>query len=170
MSNEKIHWKQFFPSEYLGAIDFNSKTIIATIARVESKEVVNTNNKKHIRPVVHFKENLKPLICNATNSKAISKVARSEMIQDWVNHKIELYVDHIKAFGEYTDAVRVKPTKPKVGKPELNPQHSAWNAVLDAVKGGYTREQVEQKYSVSDHVWNGIIDLTTTGEVTDGES
>ena len=52
------------------------------------------------------------MILNATNSKAISKMY-GPYIEDWVNKEITLYAEKIKAFGEYMEALRVRPIAPQ---------------------------------------------------------
>ena len=59
--------------------------------------------------VMHFVENVKPLVLNATNNKTIAKLLKTPDIEQWQGKKIQLYVQHgIKAFGDIVDAVRVR--------------------------------------------------------------
>lgn len=113
----KTHWKQAVsPSDYLGASDFqDGEEKVATIKGVNQAESIMTNEGKSQHAVIHFVEDLKPLILNVTNSKAITKVAGSPYFEDWVGTAIQLYVEHgIKAFGDVVSAVRVRPRKPIV--------------------------------------------------------
>lgn len=160
MTINKTHWKVFLNPDYIGAYAFQPDERKIVTIKSAIQESVKSQRGSEECLVVHFKENEKPLICNVTNSKAIEKVAGSPYIQDWVGHKIELFTTEVSAFGDTVEAVRVKTTKPKVTKPELTEQHTAWSKVLEAVKTGYTREQVESKYIVTDATWN----LLTTGE------
>ena len=158
MSKEKTHWRTFHPSKYIGAADFSdAERKVLTIAKAGREGVKDNKGAEDICLVVHFKENEKPLICNVTNSKAIDKVAGSPMIEDWAGVKIELYTTTVNAFGDQVEAVRVKPTPPKTTKPALTPDHPAWDKVVASVAEGYTREQVESKYSVTDQAWSEIV-------------
>ena len=112
---DKTHWKKVVSDpNYLGEADFNEgEEKIATIARVAKDEVVQTAEGKSKKAVVYFREQLKPMILNVARSKAIEKVAGSPYFEDWVDVKIQLYIDpNVEAFGEIVSAVRVRPQKP----------------------------------------------------------
>jgi hypothetical protein len=149
----KTHWKKFHNPDYIGAYAFQpNERKILTIKAV-SQQAVKSERGSEDCLVVAFTENEKPLICNVTNSKSIQKVAKSPYIEDWKGVKIELYVAEVKAFGDVVEAVRVKQTPPKVTKDELTETHTAFANVKKAVESGYTREQVAQKYIVSNEIW-----------------
>ena len=155
---EKTHWRKFHNPEYIGAYAFQpGERKIVTVKSAGVESVAGNGGKREDCLVVHFTENEKPLICNVTNSKAIEKVCGSGYIEDWKGVKIELYVTEVQAFGDTVEAVRVKQTAPRIEKPELTDKHPAWQKVVDAVSKGYTRDKVEQKYTVSDVVWVQII-------------
>lgn len=155
----KTHWRQFHPTDYIGAYAFApGERKVLTIKKAGLEKVMGQNGKKEDCLVVHFKENEKPLICNVTNSKAITKVTGSGYIEDWTGHRIELYTTETSAFGEVVETVRVKQTPP-AGKPVLDEKHPAWAKVVEAVSTGYTREQVESKYTVSDETWDLLEDV-----------
>lgn len=158
MSEQKTHWKKYHNPDYLGAYAFQPEEVkILTIKSAGQEKVMGSNGKKEDCLVVHFTDrNEKPLICNVTNSKAIAKVAGSNYVEDWKGHAIELFVTTVQAFGETVEAVRVKPTKPIIAKPELTKQHPAYEKVKEAVKSGYTREKIELKYTVSNQVWEDL--------------
>lgn len=114
---EKTHWKKAVaPGDYLGAYDFQEgEEKVVTIKSVNQAETIMTNEGKSQHAVVHFAEDVKPLILNVTNSKAITKVAGSPYFEDWAGVAIQLYVDpNIRAFGETVSAVRVRPRKPVI--------------------------------------------------------
>ncbi len=114
---EKTHWKKVVSDpNYLGEADFaEGEEKVATIARVVQNEEVQTAEGKSKKAVVHFRENLKPMILNVARSKAIEKVAGSPYFEDWVDVHIQLYIEHgIKAFGDVVSAVRVRPRKPVI--------------------------------------------------------
>ena len=122
--SEKTHWKKCVSDpNYLGEADFGEKEEkILTIGKVNASEKVTTKDepKGKDKTVIHWVEqNVKPMIVNVTNAKAIEKVTGSGYIEDWIGHKIQLYIEHgIKAFGDVVNAVRVRPFKPKVASAE----------------------------------------------------
>ena len=112
---EKTHWKKVVSDpNYLGEADFqDGEEKVATIAKVVQSENIKTADGTQQRAVVHFKENLKPMILNVARSKAIEKVAGSPFFEDWTGVQVQLYIEHgIRAFGEIVSAVRVRPRKP----------------------------------------------------------
>ena len=152
----KTHWKTYHNPDYIGAYAFQpDERKVVTIQSAKQESVMGKNGKAEDCLVVHFSENIKPLICNVTNSRAIEKVAGSGYIEDWKGVRIELYVTTVSAFGDQVEAVRVKQTPPPQ-KPELTESHAAYAKVAEAVQSGYTRAQIEQKYRVSDQVWEAL--------------
>ena len=112
----KTHWKKLNNPDFLGAYALEpGEDLVLTIDRVKEEQFTGTGGKKDEGIVVHFKETgVKPMICNATNAKAITKVAGSPYIEDWSNTKIAFYAAEVSAFGETVDALRVRPFAPKV--------------------------------------------------------
>ena len=111
---EKTHWKKAFNSEYIGAADLQDyKDIILTIKEVRLEQTRGTKEKE-MKNVAYFVENMKPMILNATNCKAVRKLAGgSNFINDWQNIRVQVYVEQgVKAFGEVTDALRIRSTPP----------------------------------------------------------
>ena len=53
------------------------------------------------------------MILNATNSKAIQKVAKTPYIEKWSGVKIQIYTAKVSAFGEQVDALRIRTVAPK---------------------------------------------------------
>lgn len=120
--SEKTHWKKVVSDpNYLGEADFGEgEEKVATIAMVNREETIQTAEGKSKKAVVHFQEQLKPMILNVARSKAIEKVAGSPYFEDWPGVKVQLYIEHgIKAFGDVVAAVRVRPKKPTVRNPSL---------------------------------------------------
>ena len=147
---EKIHWKKVFNSDYLGSCDLDNRNDLkAVIKSVTVKNVKGPDGKEQERNVATFTDaNIKPMILNATNCKLIKKFARSVYINDWNNIPIQIYVkDDIKAFGEVTEGLRIRPNQPVMSKPNLTPDMPAWNkaveylltseGTIDAIKARY---------------------------------
>ena len=114
MSNTLTHWKKLTNPDYLGAYALEpGQDLIVTIKSVANEVVTGTDGKKETCSVMHFTEDVKPLVLNATNSKAITKLLKTPYIEQWTGRKIQLYVEKgIKAFGDIVDAIRVRPFLP----------------------------------------------------------
>lgn len=127
----KTHWKKAFNSEYIGAADLQDyNDIILTIKEVRL-EVTRGTKDKEMKNVAYFVENMKPMILNATNCKAVRKLAGgSNFINDWNNIRVTVYVErNVKAFGEVTDALRIRSTPPPL--PQEQKQVDVTVAILN---------------------------------------
>lgn len=125
------HWKKLDNPDYIGAYAFQpGEEKIVTIKQVRREVVTGAEGKKEECTVVHFVEPEKPLILNATNGKAIQKVAGSGYIEEWAGVRIILKVETVKAFGDIVDAVRVSKKKPpaKPAAPVCHDCHQAISA------------------------------------------
>lgn len=114
MSETKTHWKKLNNPDFLGSYAFQpGEEKVLTIKEVKREMAYNqSKGSKEECTVVHFQEDVKPLILNTTNSKAITKVCGTPYIEDWPGCRIILKVKRISAFGEMVDAVRVAPERP----------------------------------------------------------
>lgn len=103
------HWKKLENPDYIGAYAFQpGEEKVVTVSKVQREVVTGPDGKKEECTIVHFEEAEKPLILNATNGKAIEKLAATPYIEKWVGVRLALGVEKVKAFGETVDAVRVK--------------------------------------------------------------
>jgi hypothetical protein len=115
MPEQRTHWRKIIESDYLAGADLddgngNHTDIIVTIKEAK-KEMVREQgtNKEEGCLILKFREaERKPMICNVTNAKTISKVLKSEYIEDWTNGRIIIGTEKVKAFGELWDALRVR--------------------------------------------------------------
>lgn len=113
----KTPWKKIVSDpDFLGEADFNEgEEKIVTIDHVQSGVRVKSTEGTSEKAVVYFRERIKPMILNVARSKAITKVAGSKFVEDWVGVAIAVYIDdNVKAFGDVVSAVRVRPRKPMV--------------------------------------------------------
>ena len=149
------HWKKLHNPDYIGAyaIEPNTEPIV-TIKSAGVESVTGASGKKEDCMVVHFVERwAKPLICNVTNSKTITKVTGSPYIEEWSGKKIQIYVASINAFGEEVEAIRIRPKAPKIEKPTLDSSHKQYDAIKAKLSANETTiEIVKQHFSVSEQV------------------
>ena len=115
----KTHWKKLNNPDYLGAYALEpGQDLIATIKAVRKEMVTGADGKKEECTVVHFEEkDIKPLILNSTNAKTIQKLYKTPYIEEWQGRKIQLYVETVRAFGEMVEALRIRPSIPKITGP-----------------------------------------------------
>lgn len=124
----KTHYRKVFKSDHLGSADLEEyieegKPLIFTISHVKQELGAKVAGKKidaniaYLETPKGWKENVKPLVLNATNSKQVAKFANSKFVEDWSGITIELYIDHaVKMKGETVGGVRIKPQMPTIHK------------------------------------------------------
>lgn len=119
METTLTHWKKLMHPEYLGAYALEpGQDLIVTIKSVGNEEVTGSDGKKDICSVIHFVENVKPMILNATNNKTIAKLFKTPYIEEWAGRKIQIYTEKVKAFGEIWDALRIRDFLPVDKEPK----------------------------------------------------
>ena len=151
--NSKVHWKKVFNSDYLGSCDLEDGKDLKTIIKsVRVQEVKGSDGKKQNCNVATFADpKIKPMILNVTNCKIVKKFAGSPYIDDWNNIPIQIYIkDDIKAFGEVTEGLRIRPAQPVMSKSELTPNHQAWTGAITYLKKPEaTIAKIREKYNLS---------------------
>ena len=110
----KGDFRKFMDKSFLGAWDVpDGSDLVLTIDHVSRDDVQNEKGREK-KMALHFKErDYKPMICNTTNAKAISKAYGSTKVEDWENKKIGIYKATISAFGQTTECLRVRDYPPK---------------------------------------------------------
>jgi hypothetical protein len=112
-------WKKLMNKNYLGSWDLEEGKGYDSYyqSTPTMKMSMNPQSGKEKCLLIDFEEpNFKPMILNNTNCKAIEKATDSKYIEDWAGKRIALFVVSISAFGEVTDAIRVRPTAPREPK------------------------------------------------------
>ena len=103
------HWKKLTNPNYLGAYALEKgQRLTLTVKYVQEETVIGADGKKEKCPVCHFAENVKPMILNSTNMKAITALFGTPYIEEWANRQITVAVEKVKAFGEIVEALRVQ--------------------------------------------------------------
>jgi ribosomal protein L34E len=121
---EKHHWKKFINPDYLGAYSLDNGKggyleITPTISAVRVENVTGADGKKEDCMVMRFKEarigtvDMKPMIVNVTNAKALEKLFKTPYVEDWSGRKVSIGVESVKAFGDVVDALRIRKTLPR---------------------------------------------------------
>ena len=113
--NNKTNWHKLANKDYLGSWDIEGNSdLVLTIRNITKRPVKNPQGKEEECIICEWKEAYKPMILNATNCKAIAKAYNSEYIEDWVGKRIALFTTTVQAFGDTTEAIRVRPYAPRI--------------------------------------------------------
>ena len=112
---EQTHWKKLTNPHYVGAHDLQPGQELKVTIESIANEVVKMFDGKTVKEetciVAHLKGGKKPMIFNKTNCKIIAKNLNTPYIEDWVGKSITIYAAKVRAFGEVTEALRVKAEK-----------------------------------------------------------
>jgi len=107
-------YRKFMDKNYLGSWDVpDGEDLILTVDKAARDDVKNERGTER-KLTLHFVEDYKPMILNATNSKAISEAVGSTKVEDWSGKRIAIYTTKVLAFGGTTDALRIRNYPPKV--------------------------------------------------------
>lgn len=162
MSEKKHHYRNVFKSDHLGSADLEDlieqgSKLIFTIKEVRQEFGAKVAGKKGDFNIAYFKENIKPLVLNATNSAQIKKFAGNDpFVESWKDIIIELYIDeNVRAVsGGTTQGVRIRPLQPIISKSKPVFSESNFEA---AHKANATKEQILSRYELTDEVYNQFL-------------
>ena len=161
MSTEKKHhYRNVFKSDHLGSADLEDlieqgSNLIFTISHAKQELGAKVAGKKIDANVVYFKENIKPMVVNATNGKIIKSFTGSSFVEDWNNVVVELYIDeNVRAVsGGTTQGVRIRPIQPQIKSKEdftadMFERAKNAGATIEKIKGTYNvTADIEKQYN-----------------------
>lgn len=151
---EKTHYRKAFNSPYLSSADIVESTVL-TVSRV-SLEPDKTKKTKDLFNTAYFVEKsirqgepLKPMILNAHNSKVMKHHSGSAFIDDWINIRVTIYVDHNVRFGRDTvEGLRIDYDTP-VARKALQRDTEQWKHAITAYKRDGNLDAVKERVDVS---------------------
>jgi len=162
---EKTHILKNPNKNYLGNWDLPEKgDLILTIKSAKWEMVKNpVNNKETEKRVIRFTQNVKPLICNETNARAIMKATGKEWLEDLTGSQITLYkADYFdKKAKEDIKVVRVRTlqVEKKEMKPVLTKNSEKYQKAKEFLQNGGTIEAITKSYEVSKQLINELCNL-----------
>ena len=151
----KTHWKKLDNHDYLGAYSLlgtETEELTTTIKKVVIEEVKSAQNPNGDDCKVAHLEGCKPMILNATNSRMIESIYKTPFIEDWEGKAITIYVAKINVKGEQTDGLRIRKVKPVLKLAVLKLKTETYKKVVEAMRNGYTLDQIRGKYDISEVV------------------
>lgn len=156
----KSHYRKVFKSDHLSSYDLEDfiekgMSLKFTIKEVKQEINVMVAGKRGNYNIAYFKENIKPLVLNATNSKVVRSFNKnSSYVEDWINTPVELYIqENIKFGNDFLDGIRIKKLQPKIEKEKAEfteanfDKASKANATIETIKKSYKINlETEKKY------------------------
>lgn len=159
-TQKKHHYRNVFKSDHLGSADLEDlieqgSNLIFTISHAKQELGAKVAGKKMDANVVYFKENIKPMVVNATNGKIIKSFTGSSFVEDWNNVVVELYIDeNVRAVsGGTTQGVRIRPIQPQIKVKndftvDMFERAKNAGATIEKIKGTYNvTAEIEKQYN-----------------------
>lgn len=159
-TEKKHHYRNVFKSDHLGSADLEDlieqgSNLIFTISHAKQELGAKVAGKKIDANVVYFKENIKPMVVNATNGKIIKSFTGSSFVEDWNNVVVELYIDeNVRSVsGGTTQGVRIRPIQPQIKTKkdftsDMFERAKNAGATIEKIKGTYNvSTEIEKQYS-----------------------
>ncbi len=110
---------EMYPSKWLRATDLNGPTL-ATIDHCEVEPVGQGAERK---PVLYFKDELKPLILKKTTFSAVARILDRDDSDFWGGGRIELFVTDVPYRDEIYSVIRIRaPRRQARSRPTPAPQ------------------------------------------------
>ena len=105
MNAPKTHYRKVFKSDHLGVADLEDlleqgSDLIFTIAYVKQEYGIRVAGRKGDHNIAYFREDIKPMVVNATNSTTLKNKAQSIFVEDWKDMTVRLYIEPKFKFGE----------------------------------------------------------------------
>ena len=109
-------YRKFMDKNYLGSWDVpDGEDLVLTVDKAARDDVKNERGSEK-KLTLHFVEDYKPMILNATNAKSISEALGSTKVETWPGNKVAIYTTKVTAFGGTTDALRIRNYPPRETK------------------------------------------------------
>lgn len=159
MTDKKTHYRKVFKSDHLGVADLEDlletgADLIFTITHVNQEFGTKVAGRNIDANIAYFKEKIKPLVLNSTNSKTMKGLSGgSSFVEDWVNIRVQLYIDpSAKLKGEVVGGVRINPNSPVAQRKALPASGQAFDNAVAALKRDGNLDKVLARVDVTDEV------------------
>lgn len=123
---KKSHYRKVFKSDHLSTYDLEDFIETGVLLEFTIKEVkqfdkdetgkggVKVAGKNIAANIAYFKDPIKPMVLNATNSAIMAKLTGSSFVDDWKDVIVELFIlKNIKFGKETVEGIRIKEEPPK---------------------------------------------------------
>ena len=166
----KTHYRKVFKSDHLGCADIEDlietgSDLTFTITMVKQEIGARVAGRKINANIAYFKERIKPLVLNATNSKVMKGLTGSSFVEDWQNVVVQLYIDPTASLkGEIVGGVRINPNKVKP-KQVIVRNSKSWNSAVTAYKRDGNFNAVLSRADISEPEMQFIVDEVKNGNL-----
>lgn len=110
-------YDELFPNRFLKSGLFKGKQHTLTIVRIVLEEMEDKKGKRN-KAIVSFQETPKQLVLNKTNGECLKGMFGRD-VSKWVGKRVTFYPAMVEAFGEETQAIRVRGSPDITGDMEV---------------------------------------------------
>lgn len=104
-----MHISKMTESKYLKQEDVGEEGKLVTIESLKRTNVAREDDEPEFKYTMLFRENLKPLVLNATNIKLCARACGSDDTDDWIGKKVVLYADpNVSYAGKLVGGIRIR--------------------------------------------------------------
>lgn len=109
-----MNFRKAMPKKFLKTSDFEkNEDRVLTIKSWSLEKVGRGDEEKEQKLALHFEESDQCLACNTTNAEIVAGIFGSEELDDWIGHRITLYMNPAVTFmGKRVGGLSVRDTKP----------------------------------------------------------
>lgn len=147
----RTHWKMLTDPRFIGAYALpNGDDLTVTINYVQRETITMMGGKKEDHSLMYLCDGWKPMILNATNSKAIEKLY-GPYIEDWSGKRITLYVSTTKMGSEMVACLRIRAKIPRdenAALPAL-PEERLAKAIESIAAGQYSAAKLRAQFALT---------------------
>jgi len=161
--------EQAFPTKYLSTKDI-TKPVIVTIDDVRPETIVGDRADEE-KPVMTFREDMKPLVLNSTNWTTV-ETAYGEESDDWRGHQVELYIDPgIMYAGKRVGGIRIRVAPTANGSKTQTTDVWTWpQAQEKAAEAGIDKDALVDALKQNNRSgWNGARDTQFVRDLIDAQ-
>lgn len=101
-----------FPSKYLRNADLPESGHKVVTIRTIRVEDVGQGDEKESKPVLHFFNDVAPMVLNKTNAAILSDLLGSDY-EKWADRRVALHRDRVAFQGKMVDCIRVATRLPQ---------------------------------------------------------
>lgn len=166
----KTHYRKVFKSDHLSSADLEDyqekgDKLQFTISHVNQEMGAKVAGKTGNFNIAYFKEDIKPLVLNATNSKTLKALTGSAFVEDWNGILVQLYIDtNVQMMGSTVSGVRISPNSPQT-KPLITPESTKlWSNAITAYKRDGNFSAVLERAEISEENMKAIMDFVKENE------
>lgn len=156
------HFRKVFKSDHLSVADLEDfieqgSDMNFTISHVKQEFNKSVAGRKGDFNIAYFKETIKPLVLNATNSKALKQLTKSPFVEDWTDIQVNLWIDHTAGIGgNITGGVRINPLS-QIRKKTLTKGTPAWDRAIEVLKKDGNLDKVKKHAIITNEIEKQLI-------------